>query len=39
MALLIIELDKRIGNVKEWRDTFKAQIPELPIRIWPDAGE
>jgi glyoxylate/hydroxypyruvate reductase len=39
MALLIIELDKRIGNAQAWRDTFKQQIPELPIRIWPDAGE
>jgi glyoxylate/hydroxypyruvate reductase A len=39
MALLIIELDKHIGNAKAWRDTFKEQIPDLPIRIWPDAGE
>src|SRR5260370_277839 len=39
MALLIIELDKRIGNAQAWRDTFREQIPELPIRIWPDAGE
>jgi glyoxylate/hydroxypyruvate reductase len=39
MALLIIELDKHIGNAKAWRDTFKEQIPDLPIRIWPDTGE
>jgi glyoxylate/hydroxypyruvate reductase A len=39
MALLIIELDKRIGNAQEWRDTFKRQIPELPVRVWPDPGE
>jgi len=39
MALLIVELDKRIGNAQAWRDTFAAQIPELPIRIWPDAGD
>src|SRR5258707_3055135 len=39
MALLIIELDKRIGNAQAWRDTFKQQLPDLPIRIWPDAGE
>src|SRR6201984_3351349 len=39
MALLIVELDKRIGNAKEWRDTSRQQIPDLPIRIWPDAGE
>ena len=39
MTLLIIELDKHIGNAKAWRDTFKQQIPDLPIRIWPDVGE
>jgi glyoxylate/hydroxypyruvate reductase A len=39
MALLIIELDKHIGNAQAWRDTFKEQLPDLAIRIWPDAGE
>ena len=39
MALLIVELDKRIGNAQAWRDTFREQSPDLPIRIWPDAGE
>jgi glyoxylate/hydroxypyruvate reductase A len=39
MALLLIELDKRIGNAQSWRDTFREQLPDLPIRIWPDAGE
>ena len=39
MTLLIIELDKSIGNAKEWRETFNQQLPDLPIRIWPDAGE
>src|SRR5262249_38344238 len=39
MALLIIELDKRIGNAKEWRDTFREQIPDLDTRIWPEAGD
>ena len=39
MALLIIELDKHIGNAKAWRDTFKEQLPDLAIRIWPDTGE
>jgi glyoxylate/hydroxypyruvate reductase A len=39
MALLIVELDKRIGNAQAWHDTFRDQIPELPIRIWPDAGD
>ena len=39
MALLIVDLDKHIGNAKAWRDTFAAQLPDLAIRIWPDAGE
>jgi len=39
MALLIIELDKRIGNAQAWRDTFRDQIADLEIRIWPDAGD
>jgi glyoxylate/hydroxypyruvate reductase A len=39
MALLLIELDKRIGNAQAWRDTFKEQIPELPIRIWPEVND
>jgi len=39
MALLLIELHKRIGDVPTWRDTFAEQIPELPIRFWPDNGD
>ena len=39
MALLIVDLDKYIGNAKAWRDTFVEQIPDLEIRIWPEAGE
>jgi glyoxylate/hydroxypyruvate reductase A len=39
MALLIVNLDKVIGNAQAWRDTFKAQLPDLPIRFWPDVGE
>src|SRR5260370_24001637 len=39
MALLIVDLDKYIGNVKAWRGTFEDQMPEIEIRIWPDAGE
>ena len=39
MALLIVELDKRIGNAKAWRDTLAEQLPDLEVRIWPDAGE
>lgn len=39
MALLIVNLDKAIGNAQAWLDTFREQIPDLPIRIWPDVGE
>src|SRR3954452_7243925 len=39
MTLLIVELDKRIGNAQAWRDTIREQIPELPVRIWPDADD
>ena len=38
MALLIVDLDKRIGNAKAWRDTFAEKLPDLDIRIWPDPG-
>ena len=38
MALLIVDLDKYIGNPKAWRNTFAEEIPDLEIRIWPDAG-
>src|SRR5689334_22965399 len=38
MALLVINLDK-IGSAQAWRDTFREQLPELPIRVWPDAGD
>ena len=38
MALLIVDLDKHIGNAKAWRDTFGEKLPDLEIRIWPDAG-
>jgi len=39
MALLIVNLDKAIGNAQAWLDTFRKQLPDLPIRIWPDVGE
>jgi glyoxylate/hydroxypyruvate reductase A len=38
MALLIVDLDKYIGNDRAWRDTFGEQLPDLEIRIWPEAG-
>ncbi len=36
MALLIVDLDKYIGNAQAWRDTLAEQMPELKVRIWPD---
>ncbi len=39
MALLIVDLDKRIGNTKLWLDTLAEQLPDMEVRIWPDAGE
>lgn len=39
MALLIVNLDRMIGNAQMWRDTFAAQLPELEVRIWPDNGD
>jgi D-isomer specific 2-hydroxyacid dehydrogenase, NAD binding domain len=39
MALLIVNLDRQIGNASAWRDTFAEQLPDLEIRIWPEAGE
>ena len=37
-ALLIVDLDKHIGNARAWRDPFGEQLPDLEIRISPDAG-
>src|SRR6476469_3156583 len=39
MALLIVNLDKIIGSAQAFRDAFKEQVRDLPIRFWPDAGE
>jgi glyoxylate/hydroxypyruvate reductase A len=39
MALLIVGLDKHIGSAKAWHDTFKEQLPDLQIRVWPEAGD
>src|SRR4029453_15567820 len=38
MALLIVNRDKQIGNAQAWRATFAAQLPDMEIRIWPEAG-
>lgn len=39
MALLIVNLDRMIGNAQTWRDTFAAQLSDLEVRIWPDNGD
>jgi glyoxylate/hydroxypyruvate reductase len=39
MALLIVNLDRQIGTAQAWRDTFAVELPDLEIRIWPEAGE
>jgi glyoxylate/hydroxypyruvate reductase len=38
MALLIIGLDQQIGDARQWRAAFEARLPQLEIRIWPEAG-
>jgi glyoxylate/hydroxypyruvate reductase A len=38
VALLLINLERRIGNVEAWRETFAEQLPDLEIRIWPETG-
>jgi len=39
MALLIVNLDKQIGNAEAWRDNFANQLPDLEIRIFPEAND
>jgi len=38
LTLLVIDLDKHIGSAQAWRDTFREHLPDLEIRIWPEAG-
>jgi glyoxylate/hydroxypyruvate reductase A len=38
LTLLIVDLDKRIGNAQGWRETFAEQLPDLEIRFWPEPG-
>ena len=35
MALLIVDLDKHIGNAKAWRDTVAEQLPEKEFASGP----
>ena len=39
MALLIVNLDRQIGNAQAWRETVAARLPDVELRIWPEAGE
>lgn len=39
MALLIVNLDKQIGNPQEWIDTVAQQLPGREVRLWPEAGD
>ena len=39
MALLIVNLDKQIGNAQMWRDNFAEQLPDLDIRIFPEVND
>jgi glyoxylate/hydroxypyruvate reductase A len=39
MALLIVNLDRQIGNAQAWRDNFAEQLPDLEIRIFPEAND
>ncbi|MGE5268052.1 MAG: 2-hydroxyacid dehydrogenase [Thiohalocapsa sp.] len=38
MALLIVNLDRQIGNAQLWRDTVAELLPEQELRIWPEPG-
>jgi glyoxylate/hydroxypyruvate reductase A len=39
MGLLIVNLDRQIGNPQAWRDTVAELIPDVELRIWPDNGD
>jgi glyoxylate/hydroxypyruvate reductase len=39
MALLIYGLDRQIGTAQAWRTTFREQLPDIEVRIWPEAGK
>jgi glyoxylate/hydroxypyruvate reductase len=38
MALLIVNLDRQIGNAQAWCDTVAELMPDVELRIWPDPG-
>ncbi len=39
MALLVVNLDRIIGSAEAFRAAFREQLPDLPIRFWPEAGD
>ncbi|HWD57761.1 MAG TPA: NAD(P)-dependent oxidoreductase, partial [Stellaceae bacterium] len=39
MALLIVNLDRQIGNAQLWRDSVAAHLPGIELRIWPEAND
>src|SRR5690349_6808241 len=39
MALLIIGLDKHIGPAEAWRQALKEHLPQIEVRVWPEAGD
>ena len=39
MALLIVNLDKMIGTTEQWRDAVAEHLPQVPLRVWPEAND
>jgi glyoxylate/hydroxypyruvate reductase len=39
MAILLVDIDRYIGNAELWRETFKAQMPGMAVRVWPEAND
>jgi glyoxylate/hydroxypyruvate reductase A len=39
MALLIVNLDKQIGNPQEWIDTVAQQLRGMEVRLSPEGGD
>lgn len=38
MAMLVVNLDRAIGDATAWRAAFHQLLPDLELRFWPDAG-
>jgi glyoxylate/hydroxypyruvate reductase len=39
MALLIVGLDQHIGSAGAWRAQLANELPNVPVRFWPDVGD